>query len=220
MRHSPTRRAQPRPITPRTLAARYAVLFRANWRWLALMSIIFAASTVGGLIGAWRDPETHKEFLSRVSESMAPALAILREGDTLRAVATIFWRNLTVTLLLLGAGALVWPLIFGFPLVAFGGNGYLLGVVLMLADQPPAQLAGALVPHALFELPALIIAAAWSLKMNIAWLLPEAAGRRGDVWRASVMEGLWIVPLVAALLIVAAIVEVTVSGPLSRSLGL
>ena len=218
MRQLPTRRTGARP-TPRTIAVRYATLFYASRRWLVLMVIVFVASIVAGIIGARENQEFHKEFLGQVGESMAPALALLRQGDTLGAIVTIFWRNLSILLVLLGAGALVWPLLFGFPIVAFAGNGYLLGVVIALSEQPPARLAAALIPHALFELPALVIAAAWSLKMSVAWLLPAAAGRRGDVWRETVMEGLWIIPLATVLLIIAAVIEVVISGPLARTLG-
>ncbi len=216
MRQLPTRRTAPRP-TPRTIAVRYATLFATSRRWLVLMVIVFVASIVAGMIGARDNRELHTEFLGQVGESMAPALALLRQGDTLGAIIAIFRRNLGVLLLLLGAGALVWPLLFG--LVAFAGNGYLLGVVIALSEQPPGRMAAALIPHALFELPALVIAAAWSLKMSVAWLLPAAAGRRGDVWRETVMEGLWIIPLVTVLLIIAAVIEVVISGPLTRALG-
>jgi uncharacterized membrane protein SpoIIM required for sporulation len=68
-------------------------------------------------------------------------------------------------------------------------------------------------------LPAVWIAGAWSLKMGLAWLLPAASGRRGAVWATSVLEGLWIVPLITVLLAIAAVVEVLVTLPLNRPPG-
>jgi stage II sporulation protein M len=205
-------------LTPRAVAGRYWTLFGSTRRWLLVAVIIFVGSVLGGLVSAWFNPAQNIELLRQVAQEMAPMLALLREGDTLRAIGAIFWHNLSSILLLLGMGALVWPLLVGLPVLAFGGNGYLLGVVLALSDQSAARTAGALVPHAIFELPALIIAAAWSLKLSLAWLLPAAAGRRGDVWRATVIEALWVIPLLALLLLIAAVVEVTVSGPLAGSL--
>jgi stage II sporulation protein M len=204
-------------LTPRSVAARYAALFGSSWRWLALVAVMFAASVVGGIIAAMLNPGLHADFLRRISESLEPALAALREGNSLRAIGIIFWRNLSITLLIMGTGALVFPLVFGLLIV--GSNAYLLGVIIALSSQGPTRLVSAILPHGLFELPALLIAAGWSLKMGVAWLLPEASGRRGDVWRETVLEGLWMIPIVVVLLAIAAVVEVLVSGPLYRSLG-
>ena len=204
-------------ITPAVVLRRYIALFRSSGRWLMLVLVLFVASMVGGVVASWLNPVVHEDFLTRVGESLAPALAALREGQAPQAILLIFWRNVTITLLILGAGALVFLLPLGLLIV--GTNAYLLGVILALSDQPLGRLALAIVPHAIFELPALVIAAAWSVKMGITWMLPEAAGRRGDVWRATVQEGLWIAPLLILLLAIAAVVEVLVSGRLSGAIG-
>lgn len=218
MNRPSTSRTAPR-LTPRLVVARYADLFRETRGWLVLVTIVFAASIVAGVIGATVDPARHIEQIRLATERLGPALEALRSGDNARAIAMIFWNNLRIALLIIGTGVLVFPLVLGVPVLFIGANGYLLGAIATLANQGIGRLLVSILPHGIFELPALIIAGAWSLKMGINWLLPSAAGRRGDAWRAAVFEGLWIVPLITALLAVAAVVEVLVTGTIVRGLG-
>jgi stage II sporulation protein M len=218
MNRLPTQRTAPR-LTPREIAGRYAELLRATRGWLLIVTIIFVASIVGGVLGASASPERHAQLLQEATERLRPALEALRSGDNTRAIGMIFWNNLRISLLIMGAGAVVFPLVLGVPMLFIGANGYLLGAIAALSRQGIDRLLLAILPHGIFELPAVIIAGAWSLKMGVNWLLPAATGRRGDVWRETVFEGLWIVPLVTVLLAIAAVVEVLVTGQVVRALG-
>lgn len=215
MKPRPGSRSGPR-LTPGAVVRRYSTLFGANWRWLLVVTVLFVASLVSGAIAARTSPELHAEMLRQVGNSLQGALEALRQGENARAIGIIFWRNVTIALLILGTGALVFPLIFGLMIVA--SNAYLIGVIAVLSNQDLSRVLATILPHGIFELPALIIAAAWGLKMGVAWLLPDAAGRRGDTWRETVFEGLWIMPLLIVLLAIAAIVEVLVTGPIARAL--
>jgi uncharacterized membrane protein SpoIIM required for sporulation len=207
---------------PRTLPGRLALLgqyrrlLTANWRWLLLMSVVFLASLIGGVIATSQNPAGHRELLSSLlqSERFRPAGAALQSGDWLMATALIFLNNLGVVLLAMLAGILI----VTEPLVLWllNRNAYLVGSVIVLqGSQGPWRLVQTLLPHAIFELPALVIAVTWSLKLAVAWLLPAAGGRRLAVWRATLHEALWLVPLLTGLLLVAAIVEVLISARLS-----
>jgi stage II sporulation protein M len=99
-----------------------------------------------------------------------------------------------------------------------GVTGYLMGTLAVLSSQGIGTVILSLAPHGIFELPALILAGAWSLRMAISWLLPAAAGRRGDVWRGTIVEGLWLIPVIVGLLAIAAVVEVLVTAPLVRGM--
>jgi stage II sporulation protein M len=209
-----------RGLSPQAILARYVGLMRASWPWLSITVALFVVSMIGGVVAALVSPDSQAELLRRAAEALQPAVQALRQGDNSRAIGLIFWNNLRSTLLILGTGALVWPLLFGVPLLAVGLNGYLLGVVMVLSEQGLERVLTAILPHGIFELPALWIAGAWSLKMGLAWLLPTASGRRGAVWAASVVEGLWIVPLITVLLAIAAVVEVLITLPLNRPPGL
>ncbi|MCC6627787.1 MAG: stage II sporulation protein M [Chloroflexi bacterium] len=196
--------------------ARYAALFTSSRLWLVAVILLFVAGIVAGVLGATVRPEQHAQFLREATERLRPALDALRAGDSNRAISMILWNNLRIALLVMGTGALV---VFLFmPVVSIGANGYLLGALAIISQQGLDRLLLSVVPHGIFEVPALIIAGAWGLKMGLAWLLPSAAGRRAEVWRATVFEAAWIVPLVTVLLIVAAFVEVLVTGPIVRAM--
>jgi stage II sporulation protein M len=202
-------------LTVATVAARYAALFRDTRPWLMAVTLLFVAGIVAGVLAAVTRPDQLALFLREVTERLRPALEALRTGDSGRAIAMILWNNLRVALLIMGAGALV--VFLPAPLIMIGVNGYLLGAVATISGQGLDRVLLSIVPHGIFEVPALVIAGAWSLKMGLNWLLPGAAGRRAEVWRATVFEGVWIVPLVTVLLVVAACVEVLVTGALVRS---
>jgi len=198
------------------VAARYASLFTSSRMWLVAVILLFVAGIVAGVLGATVRPEQHAQFLREATERLRPALDALRAGDSNRAIGMILWNNLRIALLVMGTGALV---VFLFmPVVSIGANGYLLGALAIISQQGLDRLLLSVVPHGIFEVPALIIAGAWDLKMGLAWLLPSAAGRRAEVWRSAVFEATWIVPLVTVLLIVAAFVEVLVTGPIVRAM--
>ncbi len=216
MKPSPARSPRPWHLL-RHIITRYTTLLALGRRWILATTLLFFACTVGGILGGIVFPDANRQMIQQMAEMLAPALEALRGGDNWRAIGIIYWNNLRAMLLILGTGALVFPLLFGVPLVAIGSNGYLLGVVLVLSGQPLDRVLTSLLPHAIFELPALFIAGAWSLRMGITWLLPTASGRRMGVWSETVAEGLWIVPLVALLLAIAALVEVLVSAPLTRA---
>jgi stage II sporulation protein M len=214
MKPSPTRRTAG-GLSPSLVAARYSTLFASTRGWLLIVSLLFVAGVVAGVLGAMVRPEQHAQFLREATERLRPALDALRSGDSGRAISMILWNNLRIALLIMGTGALV---VFLFmPVVSIGANGYLLGSLATISQQGLDRLLLSIVPHGVFEVPALIIAGAWGLKMGVAWLLPTAAGRRAEVWRATVFEAAWIVPLVTVLLVVAAVVEVLVTATLVRT---
>lgn len=215
MKPSPSRRTAG-SLSLAMVAARYASLFTSSRMWLVAVILLFVAGIVAGVLGATVRPEQHAQFLREATERLRPALDALRAGDSNRAIGMILWNNLRIALLVMGTGALV---VFLFmPVVSIGANGYLLGALAIISQQGLDRLLLSVVPHGIFEVPALIIAGAWGLKMGLAWLLPSAAGRRAEVWRAAVFEATWIVPLVTVLLIVAAFVEVLVTGPIVRAM--
>lgn len=206
-----------RRLTLTGIVSTYVRLFTESRGWLLVATGAFVACLVAGMVGASLNPTAHNTYLRDAFLGLQPTLEALRQGNDLRAITTIYLRNLSITLFVLGTGALVWPLLM--PILLVGANAYLLGVVIILGNQDPSRLVRAVLPHAIFELPALVIASAWSLKMAIGWLMPKATGRRGEVWNRNVFEMIWIIPLLAVMLAVAASIEVLVSARLSGVLG-
>ena len=164
--------------TPGMVVARYVSLFRDTRIWLALVALLFLAGLVAGVFGAMLRPDQHALFLRDMIERLRPALDALHSGDNSRAIGMILWNNLRIALLIMGTGALV---VFLFlPIVAIGANGYLLGSVAMMSGHALDRLVLSIVPHGIFEVPALIIAGAWGLKNGP----PLASARcRRPAWR-------------------------------------
>jgi stage II sporulation protein M len=98
-------------------------------------------------------------------------------------------------------------------------NGFIIGfVILTLYTIPgdPIRNIGivtlGLIPHGIFEIPALMLASALGLRLGTEWLRRESEGRRWSVFGKNVERVIATIPLLALLLLIAAFVEVFVSG--------
>ena len=163
-----------------------------------------------------------------VAEQVQPLLGLLRSIGQRVTTSHSPWErtrlifvNNTLSVARMTAGGAVLGLL---PAIGTLGNGLLFGVVLGLGSRAtavpasPLALFLSIAPHGVFELPALWIGAAWGMKVGLAWLAPEAAGRRWLVWRASVMEAVVMLGLALAMLFVAAVVEGNVTLAVVRAL--
>jgi len=71
-----------------------------------------------------------------------------------------------------------------------------------------------LVPHGIFELPAVLIAAALGLRFGTEWLRQESKGHRGEVLKNNLIRAIVCLPAIALVLFIAALIEVFASGKL------
>jgi stage II sporulation protein M len=69
-------------------------------------------------------------------------------------------------------------------------------------------------PHGIFEIPAFLLSAAFGIRLGWAWLMPDAAGKRWKVFRSALLDVVKILPLIVALLIIAAFIEAFVTHQL------
>jgi stage II sporulation protein M len=185
------------------------VLWRGR-RWLATAVLLFVLGAVAGYVLAVANPGT-------VMETIRPLLSLLRGmGERIAASESpvertliIFRNNLLAVVRMMVGGVLLGIL----PAMATAGNGLLLGMVFGLGSRlsplgaSPWVMLLSVVPHAIFEVPALWIAGAWGMKLGLAWLLPSAAGGRLQVLRQSAAEAVQMGVLAIVLLLVAAAVE-------------
>ena len=106
------------------------------------------------------------------------------------------------------------------PVVSVGLNFFVLGF-LFAVFITSAKLGGLtffffVMPHGIFEIPALIIAAAFGLKLGFFWTRPtKSLDRRGNLL-AILKQNLQILPLLILLFLAAALTEVFVTGNLVR----
>lgn len=193
----------------------YRRLLVLNHRWIAAAAALFLLGFLLGFVGARVAPERAlviaEPVLSRLETLAAQVLA---SDNPLIRSGLIFANNARASVLTLLLGS-------GFGLVPLGvllTNGSIIGLLIgfstgtplpELAGLPrdPVFFAAALLPHGIIELPAVLVIAAWGLKLGVAPWLPSAAGARAAVWRTTAREALQILVPVIVLLLVAAVIE-------------
>jgi stage II sporulation protein M len=118
---------------------------------------------------------------------------------------TILLHNMMATILVLISGVLVGVI----PTFAIGANGFLLGVVYSQAAEMTGYWKAALkvLPHGVFELPALLIAASYGLWLGVA-VVQRMRGKESNLIRSHIEHAFRrYFAVVFPLLIVAAGVE-------------
>ena len=188
-------------------------------RWVVLSVLLFL---VGIGYGAAR-PEQVFEGLRPVVEQLADVGASVSRADGPLERTWIYYRNNARAVTVMMLCALV-PFLGGVvPVSVSLLNGAILGAVFALAPRlagrslDTGQLALALLPHGVFELPALWLAAAWSLKLALGWTTAGAAGRRWETWTQTGKEAIVILALAMPLLVLAAFIEGNLSPLVLRT---
>jgi len=158
-------------------------------------------------------------MIGYVQETLDDVLQQAINGTKFDLAKAIFFQNLKVTSYELFLGAF-----FGFvPIVSLVFNFFTLGflsapsvypVAFPEASFPLSTFLLLIVPHGIFELPAIFISAAFGLKLGWGWLLPGSTGKRWQVFKSAFADSVRIFPLVFVLLVIAALVESYVTGSL------
>lgn len=128
----------------------------------------------------------------------------------------IFWNNATVSLLIIAMG-----IFFGvFPLFVLISNGLLLGyVVSTVADKVSVGvMLKSIVPHGILELPAIIVAAAFGLRLGVlvlqllvSMIVPRRLAAVREEFRLFVRSLVPVCVLILLVLLVAAAIESTIT---------
>lgn len=194
------------------------LLLKENLNWIIIAAFFFCAG-IGAAAFLYGNENL---FLGELTASQYKMLQEMAEfiftGHPLRGIFYLFIHNLLVSLQMMLLGAII-----GVPpLLGLFANGALLGSVAaaLAREGMPVfslMLLGIL-PHGIFELPALIFSAAFGLKTGFHLIFPLTGKKRGEslltIWR----EYWSVFPLVLKLLILAAILEVLVTPHLIQQL--
>ncbi len=194
----------------------YRNLFEENRHWIKLVTNWFLlAAFVGGIV-FFIKPEILQTILGSFAERFGddPALDF-------NLVIQIFIQNLTASAIALFGG-----LILGLgPFFVVVVNGFLLGFVIMSIFALGANLLssliiilGGLTLHGIFEIPAFLFSAVLGLRLGIEWMTKSAEGNRAQVFKQNLIRTLKYIPFIALALIIAAIIEVFVSGKIVDNL--
>ena len=186
--------------TPRSFTRFYAAPVL-----IMVLAYMLPMAAVGAAVRSG-DPQVLKarqEVMDRIA-SVGPIAAVARqlhEGRYVRAALTVFAWNFGVAAL--GVSILAGGVCFAVPPLVGVTRGVLLGLL-----YDPSALEGGravvAVGTAMLELPPYMIAGALGMRLGLAWLLPP----RRDRLREALEHARWTVPVVALLLLVAAVWEV------------
>lgn len=157
--------------------------------------------------------------LKDMGENIYSALQSI-PGGSVTVMLTIFWQNFRVVLISMLLGALSFGILGVIPLIAsMGVAGYLLSLLSVNGLSPAQYLLGFILPHGIFEIPALIIASAAVLRGGALLAAPDEEKNIGQTFIESL--GVWCkltVGVVIPLLLIAACVEVWVTPLIATTL--
>ena len=194
----------------------YRRLFFESRSWIYAICGLAIIWTLAGAAISTRYPELLPQFLSQLDKVFDDALGGVETAPTEEFAGALFVQNFTAAGYALGLGAFFGILPIVAVVVNFFTLGFLLGPSLAPKSFPGYNLGlgsfvAAIAPHGIFELPALLIAAAFGFRAGWLWLVPSSSGRRWKVLGKSWLEALSILPIIAILLGLAALIEAFVT---------
>ncbi|MFD2369416.1 stage II sporulation protein M [Brevibacillus sp. GCM10020057] len=172
---------------------------------------------LGGLIGYWQAPAVEamvKELLGQLQEIVD---RIEESGGGVFATFWMIFSNNVVSALMMMALGLFFAL---FPIIGLVTNGILLGFILANASgvSPWLMLAAGILPHGIFELPAVLFAAGVGMRLGVlsfrsvgVLIQPHKAEKLKNDWYDTLKQFPAAVLLVIGLLLVAGIVESSIT---------
>ncbi len=188
-------------------------IVRANLLPIAVTLIVLIGGVVLGESFAWRYPFPRDimgktPFDPKVLESRSAVPAGVFSLPALDT-ASIFWNNVRV----LALGAPLGLLTFGsmamlYPLVTAGVGGFAFGELGIVGTDPLAFSLVAILPHGIFELPAIVLATAFALRLGASLTSPPHGVTAGENMLHALADWVKIfVFVVVPLLLIAAWVE-------------
>jgi stage II sporulation protein M len=193
-------------------------------RWILASVFLFLLGIGLGWAASQADPELLVSQLQPVIERLGGLGSQVTQSSSPAERTWIIYRNNAQAVSVMMIAALVLPLLGALvPALGMFGNGALIGVVLGLGARltgravDPGQLAIGLVPHGLFELPAIWLSAAWSMRLGLRWVAPSAGGNRWETWKQCAREAVIVLTLAMLLLGIAAFIEGNLTLALVRA---
>ncbi len=135
-------------------------------------------------------------------EELAKFLATLPQSSIL---AIIFIKNVSAVLLSFALS----PVLCLMPVIALITNGCLLGQVsnMVMEEKSLGYLLAGILPHGVFEIPALIIGEAAAINFGVTVMLTPFKKERGNRLASSLSQNLKYLAVALALFLVAAVIE-------------
>lgn len=191
-------------------------LIKDNTSWLILAFMLFAGAAFLSYSAFLHEPE----YLTILKETIMSTLKELGEavfqGNRLQGAAILFAHNFFTLIRVIAFGIALGIL----PLISALGNGAVLGAVsaeLALSGSAPVPfLAAGILPHGIFEIPAFLLSTALGLKLGYHVVFPLPGLNRRESLRLILREVAVALPIIAILLMVAALIEVFITPGVLR----
>ncbi len=190
-------------------------VIKENKNWFFMAAAIFLGCSIVFYIAPVFTEPAAEGAMDTQLEQLEGIFSLVMETTPPVGIALIFMNNFLsmAQMLLLGFLAGI------SPLITLGINGALVGALLSFSAQEgvpvlPVIVFG-LLPHGIFELFAFFLCAAIGLKFGYHCIASPLPGKtRGQSFRYIWKEAISILPLVVALLVTAAVIEVLVTPQL------
>lgn len=179
-------------------------------RWIIAAVLLFSFGALAGYATAAADPETVLEQMQPVIDRIGVLGQRVVASPSPVERTWIIYRNNAQAISVMVIGGIFFGVV---PVLGMIGNGALAGIVIALSGRlapqaaDPWQIFVALAPHAVLELPALWLGAAWAMKLGLAWVVPPPGMGRLEVFKNTAREAVIVLAIVMVLLLIAAIIE-------------
>jgi len=174
-------------------------------RWLFVAIFLFGTGFGGGLISGLSTPGAITDIFSEDVAALEEFVDLLASLPPLSVFLLILIKNTSAVLISFALS----PIFCLVPVMALIFNGGLLGFVsaLVIQEKSLGYLLAGLLPHGIFELPALIIGEAVALSFGTAVLLALFKKERRSQLLPRLRQNLRYLLIALALLLPAAIIE-------------
>ena len=177
-----------------------------SYKWWSLIAILLFGT---GLALGLATPTSIANLLSEDIAAFEELAELLASLPRLSVLAIIFIKNVSALLISFAFS----PILCLAPVMALTVNGWLLGLVttMVVQEKSLGYLLAGVLPHGIFELPALIIGEAVALSFGTAVMLAMFRKGRRNLLLPNLIQNLKYLAVVLALLLPAAIIETYVT---------
>jgi stage II sporulation protein M len=194
----------------------YKELLTINWIWIRKTLYWTLAWLILGCLFALLYPPGARAILDILIKIFQQ---ILHGGEATRSLATawlIFCQNLRTVLIMLFLGIILGLI----PRLSTAVNAFIIGVIFIVIIKKSILsvliFILVLIPHGIFEIPAILLGAAFGLRFGLFWKIPGDLTTK-QKFVLALKQNVQLVPLLVLLLAIASVVEVFVSGSVSQA---